>query len=45
MLTTVHTARTLMFAELEKTMDFSIENDSYIESLNNNIIETLLAFS
>ena len=38
MLTTVHTARTLMFAELEKTMDFSIENDSYIESLNNNII-------
>lgn len=34
---TIHTARTLMFAEFAKIMDFSIEKDDYIESLNNNI--------
>jgi hypothetical protein len=35
---TIHTARTLMFTELSKVMDFSIENDSYFESLENNIL-------
>lgn len=35
---TVHTARTLMFAELSKVMDFSVENDSYYTSLENNIL-------
>lgn len=34
---TIHTARTLMYSELTKIMDFSIESDNYIESLNNNI--------
>ena len=34
---TVHTARTIMFMELEKVMNFSIENDNYIESMNNNV--------
>ena len=34
---TVHTARTIMFMELEKVMNFSIQNDNYIESMNNNV--------
>ena len=36
-LTTIHTARTLMFEELSKVMDFSIENDNYKESMSNNV--------
>lgn len=35
---TVHTARTLMFTELSKVMDFSIESDNYFQSLENNIL-------
>lgn len=35
---TIHTARTLMYSEFTKVMDFSIESDNYIESLNNNIL-------
>ena len=35
---TVHTARTIMFAELSKVMDYSIEDGNYVDSLNNNII-------
>jgi hypothetical protein len=34
---TIHTARTLMFEELSKVMDFSIENDNYFESMSNNV--------
>ncbi len=34
---TIHTSRTMMFAELEKVMDYSIENDSFIESLAQNV--------
>jgi len=34
---TVHTSRTMMFAELEKVMDYSIGNDNFIESLRQNI--------
>lgn len=35
--TSVHTGRTMMFAELEKVMDYSIEMDNYIEALEQNI--------
>ncbi len=34
---TIHTARTLMFEELSKVMDFSIEKDNYQESMANNV--------
>ena len=34
---TVHTSRTIMYAELEKVMDFGMEGDKYIESLGNNV--------
>lgn len=36
-LNTVHTSRTIMFLELEKVMNFSIEKDNYIESMQNNV--------
>ena len=35
---TIHTSRTIMFTELEKVMDYSIEDDSYIHSLSVNIL-------
>ena len=35
---TIHTARTIMFAELERIMDCSIDDNNYIDSLNNNVI-------
>lgn len=35
---TIHTARTIMFAELEKVMDYSIESDNFQKSLDNNVI-------
>lgn len=35
---TIHTARTIMFAELSKVMDYSMEDENYIDSLGNNII-------
>lgn len=34
---TVHTSRTIMYAELEKVMDYGMEGDNYIESLNSNV--------
>jgi hypothetical protein len=34
---TIHTARTLMFEELSKVMDFSIEKDNYHQSMVNNV--------
>lgn len=34
---TIHTSRTIMFLELSRVMDFSIDNDSYLESMNNNV--------
>lgn len=34
---TIHTSRTMMFAELEKVMDFSAATGSFNESLNHNI--------
>jgi hypothetical protein len=34
---TIHTSRTIMFAELEKVMAFSFENGNYKESLTQNI--------
>jgi hypothetical protein len=34
---TIHTARTMMFLELERIMDFSYDNDNYIEALNENV--------
>ena len=33
----VHTSRTMMYAELEKVMNYSIEEDNYFEALNQNI--------
>lgn len=35
---TIHTSRTIMFAELAKVMDFAIQNDDYLTSLNQNVI-------
>ena len=35
---TVHTSRTLMFAELSKVMNHGIENDNYSDSLHQNVI-------
>ncbi len=34
---TVHTARTMMFLELSKVMDFSVSSDNYQESMKNNV--------
>jgi len=34
---TVHTSRTMMFAELSKEMDHAIHDDMYLDSLNQNI--------
>ena len=34
---TVHTARTMMFLELSKVMDFSVDSDNYQESMKNNV--------
>ena len=34
---TIHTSRTLMFEELAKVMDFGIQDDSYQDSLDQNI--------
>lgn len=34
---TIHTARTIMFLELSKVMDFSTEFDNYQESMSNNV--------
>lgn len=36
-ITTIHTARTLMFEELSKVMDFSFEEDNYHQSMANNV--------
>ena len=33
----MHTARTMMFLELSKVMDFSVEKDNYLESMINNV--------
>jgi hypothetical protein len=35
---TIHTSRTIMFAELAKVMDFALQNDEYLISLNQNVI-------
>ena len=35
---TVHTSRTMMFSELAKVMDFAIQDNNYLESLNQNVI-------
>lgn len=35
---TIHTARTIMFAELSKVMDYSMEDENFIDSLENNTI-------
>ena len=34
---TIHTSRTIMYAELEKVMAYSIDGDSFLESLGNNV--------
>lgn len=34
---TIHTSRTMMFAELSKVMDHAIHDDMYLDSLNQNI--------
>lgn len=36
-LKSIHGARTIMFSELEKVMDYSIENDTFLDSLGNNV--------
>ena len=35
---TIHTSRTIMFSELEKVMDYSLESNNFQESLDNNVI-------
>ena len=35
---TAHTGRTIMFAELAKVMDHAIEDDNYLDSLSQNVI-------
>jgi len=35
---TIHTSRTIMFAELQKVMDFAIHDDDYLDSLSQNVI-------
>lgn len=37
-LTTIHTSRTLMFAELSKVMDHAVRDDRYLESLSENVV-------
>jgi len=37
MIKTIHTSRTIMVNELSKVMDFSTDNDGYIESLGQNV--------
>ena len=39
--TTIHTSRTLMFAELSKVMTHSLEDDKYFDSLSENIANKL----
>ena len=34
---TIHTARTIMFSEVEKVMDFSVNDDSFTESFKSNV--------
>lgn len=34
---TIHTSRTIMFAELEKVMDYSGDGDNFLEALNHNV--------
>ena len=34
---TIHTSRTIMFAELQKVMDYAIENNDYADTLNQNV--------
>ena len=34
---TIHTARTIMFAELSKIMDYSMEHGQYVDSLDQNV--------
>jgi len=34
---TIHTSRTMMFAELEKVMDYSDDGDNFLESLGQNV--------
>jgi hypothetical protein len=36
-LITIHTHRTIMFAELEKVMDYSLESNDYLGALSNNV--------
>jgi hypothetical protein len=36
-LNTIHTARTMMFLELTKVMDFSVDSDNYQEVMKNNV--------
>ena len=40
-LTTIHTSRTIMFAELSKVMDHALRDDRYLESLNENVASKL----
>lgn len=40
-ITTVHTSRTIMFAELSKVMDHALCDDRYLESLNENVVNKL----
>lgn len=35
---TIHTSRTIMFAELEKVMNYSVESDNFQVSLDSNVI-------
>jgi len=35
---TIHTSRTIMFAELAKVMDHAIQDDTYLDSLSHNVI-------
>lgn len=35
---TVHTSRTIMFAEFEKVMDYSVEDNNFFEALKDNVI-------
>lgn len=34
---TIHTSRTMMYAELEKVMAYSLDNDNFLESLAHNV--------
>jgi hypothetical protein len=39
--TTIHTSRTLMFAELARVMEFAAQDDTYLDSLNDNVTNKL----